>query len=68
MFDISTHIARTGHVGVSPITGFLSLSPLTDLAYSLQHGADVRKQWKDLVLAGSILVVTMSCITHVRPI
>eukprot|EP00092_Neocalanus_flemingeri_P040568 GFUD01044174.1.p1 GENE.GFUD01044174.1~~GFUD01044174.1.p1 ORF type:complete len:830 (+),score=281.23 GFUD01044174.1:100-2490(+) len=54
-FDISTHIARTGHVAVSPITGFLSMSPITDLAYSFHHGADVRKQWKDLVLAGSYI-------------
>jgi len=54
-FDISTHIARTGHVAVSPISGLLSLSPITDLAYSFQHGADVRKQWKDLVLAGSYI-------------
>jgi len=54
-FDISTHIARTGHVAVSPISGLLSLSPVTDLAYSFQHGADVRKQWKDLVLAGSYI-------------
>jgi len=54
-FDISNHIAKTGHVAVSPITGFLSLSPMSDLAYSMKHGADVRKQWKDLVLAGSYI-------------
>jgi len=54
-FDISTHIAKTGHVAVSPITGFLSLAPITDLAYTHLHGADVRKQWKDLVLAGSYI-------------
>ena len=53
-FDISTHIAKTGHVAVSPITGFLSLAPITDLAYTHLHGADVRKQWKDLVLAGGL--------------
>ena len=54
-FDISTHIANTGQVAVSPIAGFLSLSPIPDLAYSMQHGADVKKQWKDLVLAGEEL-------------
>ena len=60
-FDISTHIAKTGHVAVSPITGFLSMSPMPDLAYSMQHGADVRKQWKDLVLAGEELYSHYLC-------
>ena len=39
---------------VRPISGFLTLAPISDLAYSFLHGADIRKQWKDLVLAGNI--------------
>ena len=62
-FDISTHIANTGQVAVKPIAGFLSLSPIPDLAYSMQHGADVKKQWKDLVLAGEELYKSLSLLT-----
>ena len=32
---------------------FASLKKLNDIAYSSTYGASVRKQWKDLVLAGS---------------
>ena len=31
---------------------FASLKEIRDIAYSFRHGASVRKQWKDLVLAG----------------
>merc|ERR1719300_451436 len=54
-FDFSSHIAKTGHVAIRPIGGFLSLSPFTDVAYSIKHGAEVRKQWKDLVLSGTYI-------------
>jgi len=53
--DISPHIQRTGHVAVSPISGYMSLPPMADVAYSLLLGGEVRKQWKDLVLAGSYI-------------
>ena len=33
----------------------MSLFSLPDLAYSVQHGAAVRKQWKQLVVAGSLI-------------
>ena len=31
---------------------FLDMKPMNDVAYSFNHGASVRKQWKDLVLSG----------------
>ena len=31
---------------------FASMKKLNDIAYSSTYGAAVRKQWKDLVLAG----------------
>ena len=34
----------------------LKMRPLTDVAYSFNHGALVRKQWKDMVLAGSFIL------------
>ena len=33
----------------------MSLPPMADVAYSLLLGGEVRKQWKDLVLAGSYI-------------
>ena len=32
---------------------FASLKKVNDIAYSSTYGASVRKQWKDLVLAGN---------------
>ena len=37
---------------VSPMGSFASLKKVNDIAYSSAYGASVRKQWKDLVLAG----------------
>ena len=31
---------------------FASMKKISDIAYSFTYGASVRKQWKDLVLAG----------------
>lgn len=53
-FDISTHIAKTGHVAVSPL-------PFPHDRHSLQLGADIKKQWKDLVLAGRELYSHYLC-------
>ena len=36
----------------SPMGSFASMKKLNDIAYSSTYGAAVRKQWKDLVLAG----------------
>ena len=36
----------------SPMGSFASLKKVNDIAYSSTYGASVRKQWKDLVLAG----------------
>ena len=35
-----------------PLSRLLELRPVADVAYSRQHGAEIRKQWKDMVLAG----------------
>lgn len=58
-FDLSAHIARTNHVDIRPLAGLLGLRPLGDVAYSLQHGAEVRRQWKDMVLAGPSVVLAL---------
>jgi len=54
-FDMSRHIAATGHVAVRPIRGMLESKHIKDVAYSLRWGAEVRKQWKDMVLQGSYI-------------
>jgi len=52
-YDLSAHIVSTGHVDIRPLPQQISIQPLMDVAYSLRLGAEVRKQWKELVLAGS---------------
>lgn len=52
-FDLSAHIVSTGHVDIRPLPQHFSIQPVMDVAYSLRLGAEVRKQWKELVLAGS---------------
>jgi len=52
-YDLRSHFKATGHLVIKPIGKFLTMKPVGDLAYSFQHGAQVRKQWKELVLAGS---------------
>ena len=44
-----------------PISNLLKMKPINDVAYSFQHGASVRKQWKDLVLSGNIYFSIYFC-------
>merc|ERR1719234_870186 len=52
-YDLSAHIVSTGHVDIRPLPQNCIIQPVMDVAYSAKLGAEVRKQWKELVLAGS---------------
>ena len=54
--NTSFQLSKFIYFNFSPMEKFLDMKPMIDVAYSFNHGASVRKQWKDLVLSGRSLL------------